>query len=354
MTKKTAIVRSLGIVLTMGLMVAAFQNCGGLSSGNLAAGAGQGSNGSSGADGPEPEENPVPPVFAVPRGKYAKIPFEKTLPDPKVWGVYVTGLNLYLGTYGGLLTSADGGVTFTRQSFAPESAPNTPVAAGAVVLDGLNMYVPTQIGLMVSRNGGRNFFVSPNLAPANDIQVFNVVVSGDSIYASTTMGLAISRDRGATFKAKSAADGLAPGASTFVAVNGNSVYVVQNSRLSVSRDGGESFADSGLPANDGYRHVAFSGARIYVSSDLAVFVSEDNGEEFIPTLQNAGVLKTVVSGSSVYALGRRALYRSAVGGIFAELPGLPPLDVANQYTDFFVLGKYAYIATLNGLFIVGL
>ena len=279
--------------------------------------------------------------------------------------VYVTDDTVYVGTSGGLSTSADGGVTFTNDDSTAGLGSDTVLSVYAT---DDTVYVGTLGGLSISTDGGASFNTRSTLnSGLADDWVFGVYAVGSKVYAATGGGLSISTDGGANF-----ATALGGMRVWSVFAVDDTVYAgTDNAGLRISSDGGARFLVDrrildGLAA-DNVRSVYAVGSTVYTggtqdfftSGTGGVSVSTNGGATFSYDDSRSGlgsdeVYSVYVTGGTIYAATRGGLSQSSDGGATYTNYSTGNSSIgSNEVLDVFARGGVVYAATNNGLSISG-
>ncbi|MBI5825195.1 MAG: hypothetical protein HZB18_14290 [Chloroflexi bacterium] len=160
-----------------------------------------------------------------------------------VTDVFVSGGTIYVAMATSCLSiSTDGGNTFTNKT-----AGTLGISGGSglygVYASGLNIYVATTSGLSISTDGGATFTNRTTANGLGGIVVSDVYASGSSIYAATNSGyagmsggLSISTDGGATFTNYNTANGFRDNRTYGVFVNSTTIFAATKDGLSFGGD----------------------------------------------------------------------------------------------------------------------
>lgn len=219
------------------------------------------------------------------------------------------------------LTSADDGRTWAKSD---SGLPMTVDAVAFSAFLGSKIFASTGMsGIYSSADDGKTWHAANSGLP-RDPGMIELEAIGKALFASTaTAGLFRSDDSGRTWQAVALGiddhqSGAVPKASS-----GQDVFALGYDEIFRSSDMGATWSpfSAGLMGNRPLKDIAAAGSVLYaVENDEGVYRSVDRGETWTPF--NTGLVKDrvaclSVSGTTVYAAGFEAVYRSENGGVWS-------------------------------------
>jgi len=199
------------------------------------------------------------------------------LGEDYVWGVCVSGLNIYAATLGGLSVSSDNGLTWTNYKTTNGLGSNY---VNGVYASGSNIYAATSGGLTVSSDSGLTWTNYKTTNGLGSNFVYGVYASGSNIYAATSGGLSVSPNSGLIWTNYKTTNGLGSNRVKGVYASGSNIYAATLGGLSVSTDNGLNWSNIKTTNSIGsniVNDVYTSGSNIYAATQGGLSISTDSG-----------------------------------------------------------------------------
>jgi hypothetical protein len=247
----------------------------------------------------------------------------------------------------GLYKSTDGGMNWTVVGYPPYSTAAFAISPVSATV----MYSGSYVGVATSTNGGVTWSAASISLPITIISVIlKDPVTPTTLYAagSGPSGVLKSTDDGATWLPANSGLG-GNDVRDLLALTGM-LFAATDLGLYTSTNGGSSWT---LVSNMYYFSALAASTDtnpvIYGAWGSSVYFSSDNGANWSSASLGASVNKLAVSGSTVYAATSKGLYKSTDGGVNWSLAGLAGyvlntifIDPANSST--------LYAGTISGAF----
>lgn len=285
------------------------------------------------------------------------------LPSGQANRLYVDGVNVYVGTEGGLGISTDGGNSFVSRTIAQGLGSNT---ISAIFASGTDVYLATAGGLSISHNGGATFVnrTQANGLPATEITgVYRYSgrlyaafkATGVSYYGS--VGIGASSDDGLTFLNYGSAQGHLGADVTSLFADNSGVYASTRMGLMKSVNNGLTYThDLGHLASPWLRSgVAVSGNHLYVGSEWGLSYSQNGGASFITLHKQNGldystlgyIQDVKIAGGKVFVATTNGLAISNVGNNSFTVKTTAHGLATNYLTKLFVEGSKVHVLAGN-------
>ena len=276
---------------------------------------------------------------------------DQGLPHNQINAVAGNGDDVYAATPSGLGISRDRGLTWRGRQFNGQDVKTVRYHKGTVYV-----LLGSGGGLHSSTDGGVTFSkISGTALNGINHHFFHVSEAGH-FYITGDNGLSISRDTGATFEVKSNTHGLPSGSVNRVGVSGQNVYVTANGKgngLYVSRDGGASFTGSTVfsdnHTNDINAVYAYDNV-VVVGHRSKTIYSRDGGRSFSTTYDSRSSFNEVWGrGSELFVADTNHFVHMIPNGrvwgrwreVFNTGRGLP----SNNSNSFAVVSPMLYVGS---------
>lgn len=257
-------------------------------------------------------------------------------PLSDVRAIHPSGPRVYAGGVGGVCTSDDFGVTWTR--FA-EGNTVLAILPSRYPQSDATVFLGTTRGLLKTLDGGKTF----QATAIQGAPVRRIEWPGPALVVATDGGVLVSPDAGET--------ALPPGrgwpdagevrglvVSSYFQVDPVIFAGLEGRGVYRSSDGGKTWLSAGLPGRD-VNDLAWLGPILYAATNAGLQRSEDLGETWVPLKEGPGgrvnrLLFPLLpdSGAVVFAATDGGVFRSEDGGLNWRFSGMKDEDVLSIAT----------------------